>query len=632
VGRLRIIGLLAAVAACAALCAPASASAGTYSWSQPADFTDIGTGSSYGPPSWSYSASGATLQHSGSFNGGTLAGWTDNPSMPTSWIAVPAGGTASTLQMVPAKGKSVALTWRSPFSTAQTVTVSGSVSEPGQGLLCNGTTWSLYNGATPVTGASGSGGASISPSGPVTVAAGAPLALIVTDASAVLRPYSTSCDETDVTLSLAVSATPPPVTLTSPANGSTVSGGLPTFAGAAGNAFGDNSQVTVRVYSGSSTGGAPVQTLTTTASGGGYSIAETSALADGAYTAQAEQDDVASPVDAGLSSAVTFTLANGPPPIVTLKPPSSQVLATGTPTFTGTAGKAAGDSAVELAIYSGSSPSGAPLRDISGSVNSSGGFSIQVEPALPNGDYTAVAGQAGPGGAVGVSSAVTFSVSVVFTPSSLALTQPAAGGSVAQSNVLFTGTAGNAPGDSNTITVALYKGSSTSGQSLGTLNIPANGSTWSGTWPKTLALGFYTAQASQVDGSGQTNLTPPHTFLIVPGSGVIGTTIRLAKSRIASIPITCLAPSGTVCRGTVLVITAHTFQPTAGGPKGVVRVMFAYVIVPGGQTVIVKRSLSRAVYRALRRKAPVTVRVITSLSKSGATAVTFTGTRTLRLR
>jgi hypothetical protein len=422
------------------------------------------------------------------------------------------------------------------------------------------------------------------------------------------------------------------VTLTSPANGSTISGSRPTFAGAAGKDFGDNSQVKVRVYSGSSTSGTPVQTLTTTASGGGYSVAPTSALGDGTYTAQAEQDDTASPVDAGLSTPVTFTLANGPAPTVTLKSPGSQVLATGTPTFTGTAGTAAGDSAVELAIYSGSSPSGTPLRVINGSVNSHGDFSIQVEPALPNGAYTAVAGQSGPGGAVGVSAAVTFSVNAVFTPSSLALTQPAAGASVAQSKVLFTGTAGNAPGDSSTITVSLHKGSSTSGQLLGTLSIPANGSTWSGTWPKTLALGFYTAQASQVGGSGQTNLTPPHTFLIVPGSGVIGSTLRLTKSRVVSIPITCLAPSGTVCQGTVLVISAHTFQPNAGGPKGVVRVMFAYVSVPGGQTVIVKRSVSRAVYRAFKRTAPITVRVITSLSKSGATAVTFTGTRTLRLR
>ena len=626
-GRLRIIGLLAAVAACAALCAPASALAGTYSWDQPADFTGIGTGSSYGPPSWSYSASGATLQHSSSFGSPTLSGWTDNPSSPKTWIAVPTGG-GPTLHMVPAAGKSVALTWTSPFSSAEAVTVSGSVSDPNPGLLC-GTNWALGNGGKPVPGASGSGNGSISPGSPVTVAPGGTLVLAVADASTL---YSTSCDETDVTLSLAITATPPPVTLTSPANGSTISGARPTFAGAAGNAFGDTSQVTVRVYSGSSPAGTPVQTLTTTASGGGYSVVPTSALADGTYTAQAEQDDIASPVDAGLSPPATFTLANGAPPAVTLKSPGSQVLATGTPTFTGTAGTAAGDSAVELAIYSGSSASGAPLRVLNGSVNSHGAFSIQVEPALPNGDYTAVAGQSGPGGAVGISSSVTFSVSVVFTPSSLALTQPAAGSSVAQSNVLFTGTAGNAPGDSNTITVSLYKGSSTSGQLLGTLTIPANGSTWSGTWPKTLALGFYTAQASQVGGSGQTNLTPPHTFLIVPGSGVIGSTLRLTKSRVASIPITCLAPSGTDCRGTVLVITAHTFQPTAGGPKGVVRVLFAYVIVPGGQTVIVKRSVSRAVYRALKRKAPVTVRVITSLIKSGATAVTFTGTRTLRLR
>ena len=175
--------------------------------------------------------------------------------------------------------------------------------------------------------------------------------------------------------------------------------------------------------------------MTTKASGGGYSVVPTTSLADGTYTAQAEQDDIASPVDAGLSAPVTFTLANGAPPGVTLKSPG-QALTTGTPTFTGTAGTAAGDSAVELAIYSGSSASGMPLRVINGSVDSHGGFSIQVEPVLPNGDYTAVAGQAGPGGAVGVSSAVTFSVSVVFAPSSLALTQPAAGASVAQSNVV----------------------------------------------------------------------------------------------------------------------------------------------------------------------------------------------------
>lgn len=615
------------MAGCAALCAPAAALAGTYSWSQPADFTGIGSGSPYGPPAWSYSASAATLQHSSSFGKPTLSGWTDNPSSPKTWIAVPTGG-GPTVHMVPAAGQSVALTWTSPFSGTVTVTVSGSVAEPNPGLLC-GTSWALGNSGKPVPGASGSGNGSISPSSAVTVAPGGTIVLAVADTSTL---YSTSCDETDVTLSLEVTATPPPVTLTSPANGSTISGGLPTFAGAAGNGFGDNPQVTVRVYSGSSPAGTPVQTLTTTESGGGYSVAPTSTLADGTYTAQAEQDDIASPVDAGLSAPATFTLANGPAPTVTLKSPGGQVLSTGTPTFTGTAGTAAGDSPVELAIYSGPTPSGAPLRMINGSVNSHGAFSIQVEPALPNGSYTAVAGQAGPGGAVGISSPVTFSVNAVFTPSSLALTQPAAGASVAQSNVLFTGTAGNAPGDSNTITVSLYKGSSTSGQLLGTLTVSANGSTWSGTWPKTLALGFYTAQASQVAGSGQTNLTPPHTFLIVPGSGVIGSTLRLTKSRVVSIPITCLAPSGTVCQGTVLVISAHTFQPTAGGPKGVVRVMFAYVSVPAGQTVIVKRSVSRAVYQAFKRKAPITVRVITSLSKSGATPVTFTGTRTLRLR
>ena len=55
-----------------------------------------------------------------------------------------------------------------------------------------------------------------------------------------------------------VDATPPAVTLTSPAAGS-VGGPTPTFAGAAGTAAGDASTITVRVYGGTSATGTPVQ-------------------------------------------------------------------------------------------------------------------------------------------------------------------------------------------------------------------------------------------------------------------------------------------------------------------------------------------------------------------------------------
>ena len=84
----------------------------------------------------------------------------------------------------------------------------------------------------------------------------------------------------------------PGVTLTSPADGSTVNTRTPSFAGAAGTAAGDSSTITVRIYAGSDTFGTLLQTLTTTAVSGAYSV-PSAMLVNGVYTAQAQQDDSA---------------------------------------------------------------------------------------------------------------------------------------------------------------------------------------------------------------------------------------------------------------------------------------------------------------------------------------------------
>src|SRR5207244_4503518 len=89
----------------------------------------------------------------------------------------------------------------------------------------------------------------------------------------------------------AVDNNAPAVTLTAPANGSSTNNNKPTFSGAAGTASGDLSTITVKIYNGTGTGGTVAQTLTATASGGSWSVAPTTALADGTYTAQASQGD-----------------------------------------------------------------------------------------------------------------------------------------------------------------------------------------------------------------------------------------------------------------------------------------------------------------------------------------------------
>jgi hypothetical protein len=111
-----------------------------------------------------------------------------------------------------------------------------------------------------------------------------------------------------------VDATAPAPTLTSPANGSSVATGTPTFAGTGGkqgatdNASSDSGTVTVKVYSGTTTFGTLVQTLSAPRDGttGAYSVLAAPALANGTYTAQAEQTDGAG--NTGLSTATTFTV------------------------------------------------------------------------------------------------------------------------------------------------------------------------------------------------------------------------------------------------------------------------------------------------------------------------------------
>jgi len=106
-----------------------------------------------------------------------------------------------------------------------------------------------------------------------------------------------------------IDATPPAISLTSPANGASTAADRPTFLGTAGTAAGDSTTVTVKVWSGPVVSGSPVQTLTTTSgTGGAYSVTASSSLSPGTYTARAEQGDVAG--NTGLSTANTFTVTD----------------------------------------------------------------------------------------------------------------------------------------------------------------------------------------------------------------------------------------------------------------------------------------------------------------------------------
>jgi len=103
--------------------------------------------------------------------------------------------------------------------------------------------------------------------------------------------------------SFTIDLTAPTVTITSPdTSGSFVA--PDTFAGAAGSAPGDGPTITVKIYSGRVASGTPVETLSTTASGGNWSVKSSSPLTQGAtYTVMASQRDKAGNTG---SDSVTF--------------------------------------------------------------------------------------------------------------------------------------------------------------------------------------------------------------------------------------------------------------------------------------------------------------------------------------
>ncbi|MEA2334970.1 MAG: hypothetical protein QOG40_1460 [Solirubrobacteraceae bacterium] len=109
-----------------------------------------------------------------------------------------------------------------------------------------------------------------------------------------------------------IDTTPPQVTLTQPADGSSSSGAV-TVGGAAGTAPYDSSAVSVRLFAGGAVAQTPLETLVVQASAEGGWSAALAQLAPGTYTVQATQRDTAGNVGASAPASFTVTPPAGPP-------------------------------------------------------------------------------------------------------------------------------------------------------------------------------------------------------------------------------------------------------------------------------------------------------------------------------
>ena len=227
---------------------------------------------------------------------------------------------------------------------------------------------------------------------------------------------------------------PPAVTIDSPSNNARV-GGTPTISGAAGNDADDRPTVTLKIYSGTGTGGSLVRTVTATQSLGAWSKA-LAALDEGTYTAQAQQSDNAG--STGSSNAVTFVV-DTTPPAVTLTAPAAGPINTATPSYAGAAGNDVGDgTSVTVKIYAGTDTSVAPVQTRSVTRGGTTTWSSAGLPALSEGTYTAIASQSDASGNTGMSLPRTFSVDVTRPTDALSLAAaPAPVGAFMTGNTVY---------------------------------------------------------------------------------------------------------------------------------------------------------------------------------------------------
>jgi hypothetical protein len=298
-------------------------------------------------------------------------------------------------------------------------------------------------------------------------------------------------DTTGQTATWTVNTVLPAITLDSPANGSSTNDATPAFSGTAGTAAGDASTVQVLVYSNTDLSGSPVQALQATRASDGSWSATAAHLADGVYVAYAQQAGAAG---TATSDAHTFTVdTQAPQTTITLAPPGQS--GTGVSSFS----------------FTSSDPGSTFECQLDG-----GGWSPCTSPqyysGLGNGSHTFQVRATDAAGNVGAAASHTWTVNTSLP--AVTLSSPGDGTKTNNRTPTIAGAGGRASGDSSTVTVNLYSGTSIDGTALQTITTTV--SSVSGAWsthPSPLADGTYTVYAQQ-DGSAGTAYTSASTFTV----------------------------------------------------------------------------------------------------------------------
>jgi hypothetical protein len=320
----------------------------------------------------------------------------------------------------------------------------------------------------------------------------------------------------------------------------------PSFSGTAGD---PSEAVTVYVFRGSSPEGSLAAKVSANASGGAWSTESVGPLADGTYTAIAEQPSSIGNKP-GFSQPSTFEV-HASKPKVTLNGISSPT-DDRTPSFSGSASE---ESTVTVHIYEGSSASGGAVATAQASGTGGSWNSGGAEPALSDGEYTAVAEQESEfGNGPGKSGEIHFRVETPAPKVSLDSIAAASNDTTPS----FSGTAS----EKTTVTVYVYAGGSAGGSPERIVTATGTGGSWSSDAVTPLGEGTYTAVAEQAGAFGNgTGTSGEIHFSVITASPHV--TLNSVKS-----PSGNTTPSftGSASEGTTVSIVIYQGIGTSG-PK-----------------------------------------------------------------
>jgi large repetitive protein len=282
-------------------------------------------------------------------------------------------------------------------------------------------------------------------------------------------------------------AAAPEIAITHPLTGSFTNDQAPSLVGTTTDT---TDPITLKIYAGANVVEPPIQTLTELApkevspGRGSWELTPEVALAQGKYTAVAEQTNVGE--ETGTSSAVIFTVDTTPPAVSinTLASPTEDPR----PLLSGGAGVEAGDEAsVGVVIFAGKAVGGTPVAEevVAASEH---GWSYAA-PLLANGTYTAKAYQRDKAGNLGESAAMTFTVATKPPIVSINALPPVTN----DPTPTITGTGGTGVGDGESVTVAIHNADKVVSSGI----VPLEEGHWSYTPASRLADGAYTVQVTQ---------------------------------------------------------------------------------------------------------------------------------------